>query len=588
MLSHASSRRRVSRTPVGRRPAPLLRGRAGAHHRSVEIERLVAADLAPAGAVLDGALAELADRDAARRLWEKDPSLWKASPGEQGEIVDRLGWLELPLSTRDQVPGLRQLADEVRQAGTRHVVLGGMGGSSLAPEVFRLTFGSGPGYPTLHVLDSTDPGAVRAVDAAIDPARTLFLIASKSGGTLEVMAFLAHFWEAAGQQGSRFCAITDPGTSLEALARERGFRHVFANPPDVGGRYSALSLFGLVPAALAGLDLARLLERAAGERERCAPAAPPERNPGLWLGAYLGGLARSGRDKLTLLTSPAVASFGLWVEQLLAESTGKEGRGIIPVVGEPIGSPDVYGDDRCFAALRLDGDDNQALDRAVESLRGTHPVVVARLRDRYDLGAELYRWEVATAVAGALLGIHPFDQPNVQESKDNTSRVLQATQCSGRVPDPPEDARLDVGDADSVAGFLAQAGRGEYVAFQAYLTPSAEVEARLQAIRARTRAQLGVATTLGFGPRFLHSTGQLHKGGPASGVFLQLTYRPTQDLPVPGQPYTFGTLLAAQALGDLQSLAGRGLRVARVDLGTDVAAGLAHLAAAAAALPRRA
>ncbi len=544
-------------------------------------------DAAQAAAALDGALDELVERDAVERMWDKDPSLWKTNPDEQRELVDRLGWLELPLSMRAHAADLRAFADAVRAEGVRHVVLCGMGGSSLAPEVFRLTFGSRSGYPSLIVLDSTDPGAVAAVDATIDPTRTLFLISSKSGGTIEVLSFLAHFWELSGGQGSRFCAITDPGTSLEALATERGFRRTFSNPPDIGGRYSALSLFGLVPAALIGVDLERLLACADDERALCGRSVEAPRNPGAWLGAYIGGLARAHRDKLTLLASPGIAGFGLWVEQLIAESTGKQGRGIVPVVGEPIGPADRYGDDRCFVALRLEGDDNTRLDAAVQSLAGRHPIAVARLNDRYEMAAEMYRWEVATALAGALIDIHPFDQPNVQESKDNTARVLEQVESQGALPAAPDEVRLDASDSDSIGSFLAQVGEGEYVAIQAYLTPTPEIEGALQAMRAGCRDQLGVATTLGFGPRFLHSTGQLHKGGPQEGLFVQLVYQPTTDLPIPGRPYSFGTLLAAQALGDLESLNGRGLRVARVDLGQDVQTTLANVVGAATALPAR-
>ena len=552
----------------------------------MDLARYGAIDLAHAGPIVEAALGELAERDAVGRLWARDPALWRPDPAEQRELVDRLGWLSLPRSMRAEVPALERFAEEARREGVRHVVLCGMGGSSLAPEVFRLTFGSAQGCPRLIVLDSTDPGAVRAVDAAIDPAATLFLVASKSGGTVEVAALLAHFWEAAGRRGDRFCAITDPGTGLERLARERRFRRVFLNPPDIGGRYSALSLFGLVPAALIGLDLGRLLDRAGAEQALCGPDHPAARNPGAWLGAFMGGLARAGRDKLTLLTAPGIAGFGLWAEQLLAESTGKQGRGIIPVVGEPPGPAEAYGEDRCFVALRLDGAGADAPDRAVAALRGRQPLVVARLADRYDLGAEMYRWEVATALAGALLGIHPFDQPNVQESKDNTSRVLREAQASGHLPPAPPEVCLEIADAEAVASFLARATARAYVALQAYLTPGEEVERRLQTLRALLRDHFQVATTLGFGPRFLHSTGQLHKGGPASGVFLQLTYRPMDDLPVPGQPYSFGELIAAQALGDLQSLRARQLPVARVDLGADVLGGLDRLLAAVASFPR--
>jgi glucose-6-phosphate isomerase/transaldolase/glucose-6-phosphate isomerase len=380
------------------------------------------------------------------------------------------------------------------------------------------------------------------------------------------MSFFAHFWEIAGHRGEQFCAVTDPGTSLARLAGEHSFVKTFLNPTEIGGRYSALSYFGLVPAAVMGIDLARLLKGAVDERQRCSTEAP-DQNPGAQLGAFFGGFARAGRDKLTVLTSPRIGSFGLWVEQLIAESTGKQGTGSVPIVGEPIGPPEVYGDDRCFVVLRLEGDDNTELDRAVVGLRERHPLVVRTLRDVYELGAEMYCWEVATALSGVLLGINPFDQPNVQESKDNTARVLREglSAAPGTI------------EPDALAAFVAQAQPGDYVAIQAYLTPTDDNEARLQRLRARIRDLRRVATTLGFGPRFLHSTGQLHKGGPPSGVFLQLTYAPSEDVPIPGQPFTFGTLLAAQALGDLQSLQSRGLRAARVDLGHDASGGLERL-----------
>jgi glucose-6-phosphate isomerase len=535
---------------------------------SVDIERYVNVDLASEREAFDAALAELGATRAVERMWAHDPTLWKPDPKDDVELSNRLGWLTLPddFLKLSQATELEALARRAREERIRHVVVCGMGGSSLAPEVFRITFGSAPGSPELIVLDSTDPTAVRMVDATIDPGRTLFLISSKSGGTIEVMSCLAHFWKLTGEQGDHFYAVTDPGTSLERLARDRQFRAVFLNPTEIGGRYSALSFFGLVPAALIGIDVQRLLEAAVRERALCAADHPPERNSGAFLGAFIGGLVRVGRDKLTLLTSPALTSFGLWVEQLIAESTGKEGTGIVPIVGEPFGAPEAYSADRCFVALRLDGDDNTALDRTVDALRGTHPIIVRQLRDRYELGAEMYCWEVATALAGALLHINAFDQPNVQESKDNTGRVLH----SGTT-DVPDGVQLAPAD---LAEFLAQLGDRDYFALHAYLTQTPEIEDHLQQLRQQVRDRRRVATTLEFGPRFLHSTGQLHKGGPPSGVFLQLTYQPVDDVDIPGQPYTFRTLFAAEALGDLLSLHQRGLRVARIDLGSDPLASL--------------
>jgi glucose-6-phosphate isomerase/transaldolase/glucose-6-phosphate isomerase len=539
----------------------------------VPIERLLSVDLASEQQVFEAALAELGESRAVERMWAHDPTLWKADPKDDVELSNRLGWLTLPddFLAPERLTELHNYAQDAAREGVRHVVVCGMGGSSLAPEVFRQTFGAEKGHPESIVLDSTDPTYIRTIDATIDPNRTLFLISSKSGGTLEVMSFLAHYWDMTGGNGQRFVAITDPGTSLDRMARERNFRTVFLNPTEIGGRYSALSYFGLVPAALSGVDLRRLLTEAVHERELCGPDRPPENNSGAYLGAFIGGLARSRRDKLTLLTSPGLHSFGLWVEQLIAESTGKEGTGIIPVVGEPVGRPEVYYRDRSFVALRLDGDDNAELDRTVAGLRGKQPIVVRSLEHRYQLGAEMYCWEVATALAGELLHINPFDQPNVQESKDNTARVLQQGVNKTR---PSDDVVLAPED---LADYLNQAEPGDYLAIQAYLTPLDEIEDCLQRLRVRARDTRRVATTFGFGPRFLHSTGQLHKGGPRSAVFIQLTYEPVDDVDIPGQPYTFGTLFAAQSLGDLFSLHERELRVARIDLGPNPLEGLAAI-----------
>jgi glucose-6-phosphate isomerase len=531
------------------------------------LERFVDVDPALSAGAIDEAVAELARERAVARLWQRDPTLWKPRPEDNIELADRLGWLTLPDDFLRQAGELEEFARSVASKGIQHAVVCGMGGSSLAPEVFRITFAAQNESPRLIVLDTTDPGQVRAADEAIDPAHTLFLISSKSGGTIEVIALLAHFWELAGERGEQFCAITDPGTSLERLACERGFHHTFLNPTDIGGRYSALSYFGLAPAALIGVDIARLLRPPVHERELCT-VDDPANNTGARLGAFIGGCARAGRDKLTILASPRLASFGLWVEQLIAESTGKEGKGIVPVVSERIGYADEYGNDRCFVVLRLGSDDNAELDRAIDGLRGRHPLLVRSLGDVYELGAEMYCWEVATALAGALLHINAFDQPNVQESKDNTARVLNASQ-------KPSPRTTDI---QSVSQFLSGVTAGDYVALQAYLTPTPDVEGRLQQIRKRIRDRYRVATTLGFGPRFLHSTGQLHKGGPPTGVFLQLTYEPSEDVAIPGQPYSFGTLIEAQSIGDWQSLDGRGLRVARVNLGRDVPGGLDQLA----------
>ncbi|MCH8346658.1 MAG: bifunctional transaldolase/phosoglucose isomerase [Chloroflexi bacterium] len=416
---------------------------------------------------VEATLADLHQRDAVGRIWRKDHTLWKPDPRE---ISDRLGWLNVTEVMSEQVPAMEALATEVRDEGFRHVVLLGMGGSSLGPEVLRQAFGSAAGYPELIVLDSTVPAWVRAVTGTIDPAKTLFLVSSKSGGTIESNALYRHFRalvdDALGKDraGMSFVAITDPDTPLERLGRSEGFRRVFLNPSDIGGRYSVLSYFGLVPAALMGLDIAALMDRADAMREGCASCVPAHENPGAFLGAAMGALARHGRDKLTLVTSPAIGSFGLWAEQLIAESTGKEGIGIVPVAGEPLAGPGSYGEDRLFVYLRLDEDENHATDAAMERIESSgQPVLRLRLRDRYDLGAEFFRWEFATAMSGAVLGIHPFDQPDVQSAKDQTDLVLGKYLSSSRLPE------AEVGS--SLAELLGQARAGDYLAIMAYLRP---------------------------------------------------------------------------------------------------------------------
>ena len=509
---------------------------------------------------VEDVLADLSRRDVVGRMWRKDHTVWKPDPTE---ITNRLGWLTITELMNEQIPALQSFAQEVRDAGFYHVVLLGMGGSSLGPEVLRQTFGSAARYPELIVLDSTIPAWVQVVTEAIDPAHTLFLVSSKSGTTTEPISLFHYFKSlvepAVGKEkiGQNFVAVTDPGTPLAKLAEEAGFRHVFLNPPDIGGRYSVLSYFGLVPAALIGVDITALLDRADSMQKRCAAPVPISENPGAWLGACIGTLALRGRDKLTLITSPAISSFGLWVEQLIAESTGKDGKGIIPIVGEPLVDPAHYGDDRLFICLRLDGDDNSAIDTALERIKSSgQPVVTIELRDRYDLGTEFFRWEFATAVAGVILGINPFDQPNVQAAKDATERLLQEYTASGHLPQAET--------TDSLADLLARAGKGKYLATMAYIRQTSEVDKVLADFRREVVERHGMATTLGYGPRFLHSTGQLHKGGPDTGLFLQLTAGHDRDIPIPGKPYTFGVVADAQALGDLQALQSSGRRVTRV------------------------
>ena len=514
---------------------------------------------------VESGLSGLKSRRVISRIWSGDHTVWKPDPTE---ISNRLGWLTVTDAMREQTPAMQALAQEVRDAGIRHVVLLGMGGSSLGPEVLRQTFGSAPGYPELIVLDSTVPGWVQSVTDAIDPAHTLFLVSSKSGSTTEPNMFYAYFRglveKAAGKDGAgqHFIAVTDAGTSLEKLAIDQGFRRVFANPPEIGGRYSVLSYFGLVPATLIGLDLSKLIDRADRMREETFSNVTVQENPGAWLGAVMGVLAQQGRDKLTLVTSPSIGSFGLWVEQLIAESTGKEGLGIIPVAGEPLTSPNHYGGDRLFVYLRLDGDNNDESDRAVQAIQESgQPLVRLNLMDKYDVGAEFFRWEMATAVAGSILGINPFDQPNVQAAKDMTDSVLGQFERSGELP--PMEASSSLGD------LLSQGGPGDYLVIMAYIRQTPQVDQALDDLRRKVTARHGIATTMGYGPRFLHSTGQLHKGGPGSGIFLQLTGEHAHDLTIPGAPYTFGVLADGQAVGDLRALLASLRRAVRVDLGTN-------------------
>jgi transaldolase/glucose-6-phosphate isomerase len=527
----------------------------------------------------------------AQRIWHRDPDLWKpGDPDHAAVIRNRVGWLDVVGAMREQLAALTALTAEVREAGWRDCVLLGMGGSSLCPEVLRSSFGSAEGQPTLHVLDTTDPLAITRVSGAIDPKATGYIVSSKSGTTVETLSHLAHFWaltEGVGDDtGSHFIAVTDPGTSLAATAQERGFRHLFQNPPDIGGRYSALSMFGLVPAAVIGIDIDLLLHRAADMRRNCASGVPGDLNCGLALGSVMGALHDTGRDKVTILAPRSVEAFSLWAEQLIAESTGKEGKGIIPIGDEPLGEPAVYSGDRLFVALRI-GED-AAFDHSVAALQQAgHPVIIFDLNDKYDLAAEFFRWEFATAVAGAHLGIDPFDEPNVKESKDNTQAVLQEYEQTGVINDGTAsvtDGALRVyGDVTgssapaALSEHLDTARPGDYVALMAYVTPDETNHDALQRLRVAIRDSRKLATTLGFGPRFLHSTGQLHKGGPNTGVYIQLTADDATDVTIPGAPYTFSVLKRAQAAGDLQSLRTHGRRVIRVHIAGNLNAGLASL-----------
>ncbi len=554
------------------------------------------------------------------RLWAADATLWKAAdPHHQKVIGGALGWLTVFEDVRDQMEGLYQFLGELRAEGYRHAVLLGMGGSSLAPEVMTKVVEGERGCLELRVLDSTDPAAVDAVEAELDLERTLFVVASKSGGTTETASFHAHFYEVlrrldGDHAGHHFVAITDEGTALQRQALEQDFRAVFVNPSDIGGRYSALSFFGLVPAVLAGLDLERILDGARRMAAACAADVAPGENPALQLGLKLGELALAGRDKLTLVTPARLAPLGAWVEQLVAESTGKEGVGILPVDLEPLGPPEVYGDDRVFVVVGLKGEEVDD-ERLAALVAAGHPVLRHELAEPHEIGGEFLRWELATAVAGAVLGIDPFDQPNVQESKDNTRALLKVYAEAGDLPaetgvspvdagvagappaasgtSPTEGMRVqwtgpdgrfaypvhDEGLGAALREFLGRAAPGEYLAVQAFVKPDAAVWEALQRIRADLRDRLRIATTLGYGPRYLHSTGQYHKGGPGRGLFLQVIGHDPHDVPVPGQPYSFGVLKRAQARGDLAALRSRGKPALRVCLGDDVGAGLERLAA---------
>jgi len=519
------------------------------------------------------------EEDFARRLWAKDPTLWSVEP--QPELTDRLGWLTLHETMRGKLPALRALAENVKSEGFHHVVLLGMGGSSLAPEVYQRTFGNAPGYPELLVLDSTHPDAVRAIADRIDPARTIFVVSSKSGGTLETMSGFRYFWSLAVDKtetpGANFVAVTDPGSSLETLATGRDFRAVFHAPSDVGGRYSALTDFGLVPAALIGLDPAKLLDRAAGIAEATGPFVSALQNPALHLGAAMGELALLGRDKVTYVVSPMLVAFPDWVEQLVAESTGKDGKGIVPVAGEPLMAPEAYGPDRFFIHLTLAGDEDGGQAAALQLLEDAgHPVARIILKDPYDLAAEMFRAEMATAAAGAVLGIHPFNQPDVQLAKTLAQEAMEGTGDQGE-PSP----EVSVGDpaalTAAISDWLATTGPGDYLAIQAYLPMNSSVGAVLEAIRRDFQQAHRAATTVGYGPRFLHSTGQLHKGGPPSGLFLQIVDEPDLDLDVPETDYSFGRLIAAQSVGDYRAMRQRDQRVLRVNLGGNRAQSLTAL-----------
>ena len=538
-----------------------------------------------------------------RRLWQHDASLWTSD-----DEANWLGWLGITDEQLAAAAKLNDLAKEVRTAGFSDILLLGMGGSSLCPEVLALTYPQTPGFPRLHILDSTDPAQIRSVEKKVNLAKTLFIVSSKSGSTLEPNIYKQYFFERVQQTlgndkdkaGSHFIAITDPGSKMQQVAERDRFRHIFYGLPSIGGRYSALSNFGMVPAAAMGLDTGKFLERTKEMVEACKPSTPVEQNPGVMLGLIIGTAAKLGRDKITLIASPGIADLGAWLEQLIAESTGKLGKGIIPVDREALGAPEAYGNDRIFAYLRLETAPAAAQDAQIAAIeKAGHPVVRIAVSDIYSLGQEFFRWEIATAVAGSILGINAFNQPDVEASKIVTKQLTSEYESKGSLP--PEKPLLEeagfklftddknaadlsqaVGSGHSLKNYLrahlARLGAGDYFALLGYVEMNAEHESLLQGLRMTVRDRKRVATCLGFGPRFLHSTGQAYKGGPNSGVFLQITCDDAQDLPVPGQKYTFGVVKAAQARGDFQVLADRKRRALRVHLASDVKAGLTKLA----------
>ena len=550
-------------------------------------------------AAVDASLDDWKKNNKVARLWQKDASLW--SNTDEGNW---LGWLTITQEQLANLDTLKQFAAEVKKAKFKHVLLLGMGGSSLCPEVLRMTFGKVAGFPELHVLDSTDPTQIKAIEKKLDLKTTLCIVSSKSGSTLEPNIFKQYFFErvkkAVGEKlvGSRFIAVTDPGSKMQQVAETDKFWKIFAGLPSIGGRYSALSNFGMVPAAAMGLDVGKFLKGTHEMVNACGANSAADANPGVILGTILGVAANHGRDKITIITSPGVFDLGAWLEQLIAESTGKIGKGIIPVDREKLAKPDTYGSDRVFAYLQLANKTNKAQDAAVAALeKAGHPVIRITLPNVYTLGQEFFRWEIATAVAGSIIGINAFNQPDVEASKIETKKLTSEYETTGSLP--PEspflvskEAKLFADERNTAAlsggktlgevlkTHLSRIGAGDYFAVLGYIPMNAENEKALQAIRHSVRDSKRVATCLGFGPRFLHSTGQAYKGGPNSGLFLQITCDDASDLAVPGQKYTFGIVKAAQARGDFAVLAERGRRALRVHLGKNLKSGLNALAKA--------
>jgi transaldolase/glucose-6-phosphate isomerase len=530
------------------------------------------------------------------RLWQKDASLWTGA--DEGNW---LGWLTIAEEQLARLDALKRIAEDVKKARFKHALLLGMGGSSLCPEVLRMTFGKIKGFPELHVLDSTDPAQIRAIEAKVDLKSTICIVSSKSGSTLEPNIYKQYFFERVKakvgekEAGNRFIAITDPGSKMQQVAEADKFRRIFFGVPSIGGRYSAISNFGMVPGAVMGLDVAKFLKNTEEMVKACGASSAADSNPGVILGTILGVAANHGRDKITFITSPGISDLGAWLEQLIAESTGKIGKGIIPVDREHLAKPAAYGNDRVFAYLRLASKPNKAQDAAVAALeKAGHPVVRITLPNTYNLGQEFFRWEIATAVAGAVIGINAFNQPDVEASKIETKKLTSQYETTGSLPpespffeekgiqlfaDEKNTAALKGGAklADVLKAHLSRLGPGDYFAVLGYIAMNPANEKSLQTIRHAVRDKKKVATVLGFGPRFLHSTGQAYKGGPNSGVFLQITCDDAKDLPVPGQKYTFGIVKAAQARGDFAVLAERGRRALRVHLGKNLKSGLAAL-----------
>ena len=549
--------------------------------------------LGDAESAVQAELEDWASQDKVGRLWSADASLWT------GADEDRwLGWLHVVDGWRDRLEQLEQIAKDVQRGGFRHALVMGMGGSSLCPDVLSRTFGRIREFPELLVLDSTVPAQIRSFEDRIDLARTLFVVPSKSGSTIETKMLMQYFFDklegalGTGNASAHFFVITDPDTELERHARAQGFRSIAHGIPSIGGRFSALSNFGLIPASIAGLDLSQLLQRTELMVRACGPGVPVQENPGVLLGIILGTLAQRGRDKVTLILSPVVAALGGWLEQLIAESTGKARKGLVPVEGECVAPAALYGSDRLFVYVRVANSVSAEQDAAVETLeKAGQPVLRVDLETPMDLGGEFFRWEIATAVAGAILGVDPFDQPDVDAAKLAARKLMLAYEETGVLPEPSpvlEDAGLqlftesvDVASGSKLeqilAAHLARLGEGDYFALNAYVEMNDENQAELQALRHAVRDAKRVATTLGYGPRFLHSTGQLHKGGPNSGVFLQITADDREDLAIPGQRFSFGVLKNAQAQGDFEVLAERGRRLLRVHLGPEVRAGLVRL-----------